>query len=384
MGGTSSFGNRRWALTIGTAAALAAGCGKPEVPRGVEDPGAPADPPPTAVAASTLEPARAARCGECHQQTHDEWASSSHARAATSPTYVAMKRAAGRGDCDRCHAPLSGHAGEGVTCDFCHRITDARPDRAGGAITLGLGDDRRRGALCDARTTYFHRSECSPLHRRSELCGACHLWTMPRAGGELPIVTEYEEWQRGPYAEMGVSCQGCHMPAERREAATGAGVREEVHQHRWLGSLDDLRTRALTVTTVLATSGATSRLAIELTNDGAGHAVPSGLSGRQIVIRVVASDGRGTELARQERVLSRVLVDATGAEAPFYLAERVGSDTRIAPEQTHREWFHLPYTRGGRVTAQVLWRAMSPALAASIGAPEPETRVLYQRAMEMR
>ena len=48
------------------------------------------------------------RCGECHVKMLDEWKTSAHSRAMSSPLYrAARKQAPSKASCDRCHAPLS-------------------------------------------------------------------------------------------------------------------------------------------------------------------------------------------------------------------------------------------------------------------------------------
>ena len=67
----------------------------------------------------------------------DEWELSAHARAATSPLYVAAAAAANQTVCARCHTPLVEDAPkdsistEGVTCDVCHTLREPKPAKSG-------------------------------------------------------------------------------------------------------------------------------------------------------------------------------------------------------------------------------------------------------------
>jgi len=97
----------------------------------------------TADATDALRPSKvfvdgAGRCGECHEKMFDEWETSAHARAATSPVYLAALASSGNEQCGtRCHAPLATAMGakdmvtsEGVTCDVCHTLRDPKPSPA--------------------------------------------------------------------------------------------------------------------------------------------------------------------------------------------------------------------------------------------------------------
>src|SRR5262249_58315933 len=100
---------------------------------------------------------------------------------------------------------------------------------------------------------------------------------------------------------------------------------------------------------------------VKVKNSGAGHFVPGGLPGRQIVVRVRALGGDGRELARAEHVYARVLTDEMGSEVPFYRAARVAADLRIGPKDTRTEAFTLQAAGAARVRLEVSWRELSPS-----------------------
>src|SRR5262249_41019201 len=136
-----------------------------------------APPPPLASAEAGVEDstraplsiAAARRCGECHGALEQQWRQSAHARAESSAVYRAMARAARDDRCRDCHAPIESVAGpdspvrgEGVTCDACHAMREARADPAGGVFSLNLVDNTKYGPVCDAKNHYFHKVGCSP------------------------------------------------------------------------------------------------------------------------------------------------------------------------------------------------------------------------------
>ena len=95
-------------------------------------------------------------CGKCHIQIYQSWKESMHANAVRDPIFEAAymmafykKGAAAAKLCLRCHAPASIVTGdfsldkglntEGITCDFCHSIKDARLEREENPFALEVG-----------------------------------------------------------------------------------------------------------------------------------------------------------------------------------------------------------------------------------------------------
>jgi len=310
----------------------------------------------------------AIRCAECHGAIHQEWTTSAHARAASEPLYVAMRADSQNAGCDRCHAPLAKLvepgdpvAGEGVTCELCHAIVETGPDRTGAAFQLALTDNTERGPICDSKDHYFHKMGCAPFFAESRFCGGCHVLFRD----DIPIFTDYEEWRAGPYSTE-LDCQDCHMPKTPGEVAVGWPSRHGVAHHGFLGRDAKLRAKALQGRWSVKRNGDALEVEVLVRNGGAGHYVPAGLPGRQIVVRVVALDADGAELARDERMYQRVLVDDLGREVPFYRAVKVGADVRIAPKALRVEHFKLATPSARKVRLEVVWRDVSPELAAQL------------------
>lgn len=321
----------------------------------------------------------ASRCEECHSKMHDEWKPSAHARAATGPRYVKMRdhaATAGAGaGCDDCHAPLAKHlprgdlaTAEGVTCEVCHSIKAVDVRRAGAGYELSLGRVKF-GPLCDAKDHYFHRMGCSPLHAESAICAGCHLYYRPLpGGGELPVFTEYEEWNEGPYQAR--ECQSCHMPGVRAEVADGHGVRDSVGHHGWLGAKHDLRARALAASATVTAVGSKLRVDARVQNVGAGHHVPTGLPERRIVVRATALAAGGAKHAAAERAFGRILVDAAGKPAPFYVAVREAADDRIPPKQDRKLRLELEAPEAGELRIEVIWVPLAEEIRSQLAITE--------------
>ncbi|MBL0217298.1 MAG: hypothetical protein IPQ07_25895 [Myxococcales bacterium] len=334
-----------------------------------------------AVAIDAAAPARkvflhgAGRCGECHEKMFDEWETSAHARAATSPLFKAASASAHETTCARCHTPLAADAPkdmittEGVTCDVCHTLREPKPAKTGAGFRLAIDDMVKFGPRCNLDDHYFHRMGCSPEHQQAELCGSCHWWE-PRG---VPVFTEYADWKAGPAAAANQPCQDCHMPKEKAPLAVGAPVRTGVPHHGMLGLAADLRARALGLAVSVKDEAGTLAVTVALTNAGAGHFVPSGLPERRVVVVARVVDPAGAELAVERRSLGRVLVDAKGAEVPFWRAIKVGSDSRIAPGATWSETFSFTPPGAGVVEIEVLYRSASETLTRELALPEVES-----------
>jgi Cytochrome c554 and c-prime len=325
----------------------------------------------------------AVRCSECHEPMHDQWKTSAHARAAKADLFTAMRAHAGPGPgaaCDPCHLPLKGKLepgdlaiGEGVTCEACHAIKDVvlLPDATSARVAYSVGDHIERGPICDAPDHYFHKMGCSPLHRESRICGGCHQWSEAK----VPIFTEFDEWERGPSAKAGISCQDCHMPTTTAEVARGSPPRPGVPNHSFMGTSGSLVDHALAITLEVRRKGPAIDVDATLVNQGAGHSVPSGLPGRQLILRLLAVDRAGHELDRAERTYARVLVDERGVEVPFPAARSQKVDTRIAAGEQRREAFSLTAKTATLVRAEVALLELSPAIADALGRPPPDEHV---------
>jgi hypothetical protein len=250
-----------------------------------------------------------------------------------------------------------------VTCDVCHTLRESKPSKDGGSWRLAVDDMVKYGPRCDLKDHYFHRMGCSPEHTKAELCGTCHWWE-PKG---IPVFTEYADWKAGPEAAAGTQCQDCHMPKEKAQIAEGSPTRPGVPHHGLLGLASDLRSRALGLQVKLDKAADGLAVALVVSNNNAGHAVPAGLPERRVVVRVTLKDAKGAAVASEQRMLGRKLVDASGAEVPFWKATRVDSDTRIAVGGTWTDTIALPAATAGSVDVDVVYRELSDEAAKQLG-----------------
>jgi hypothetical protein len=307
-------------------------------------------------------PTRSDTCGSCHKEIHRLWSGSAHARALEDPVFLAAFRetVAREGDqvsrtCLACHAPLADLTNdprleakltwEGVSCDVCHSMIAV--DLAGPTpkISFDVGAVKR-GPISDAEST-AHEVAFSELHTTSRGCAGCHEWSS-RSG--VPIMSTYSEWTQSSAAREGRPCQSCHM-AKTRAKVVDPRVqrvpRAEVNLHDVPGghSLEQLH-KALAVRIVPHRAGNNLHLEVRLTNKGAGHAVPTGMPGRRVLLDLVVRTSEG-EVGHEQRSYSRSYAGADGAlltrdAAHFSPGVRLVGDTRLAPDERRVESFTFP------------------------------------------
>jgi len=326
-------------------------------------------------------------CANCHAEIYREWSAGGHAHSADgryfrdlygddkSTTHASWNLLSeypdGAGVCASCHAPtanfnetldlreVQGIAAQGVHCDYCHKVTDAalgnlslthgrhgmqllRPGH--GQFFVGPLDDVDRG-----------EDAYSLLYRQSKYCASCHEGTV----FGVHVYSTYSEWLASPAAKKDLQCQSCHMkptgtmtniaPGEggidRRPETLGNHVFFAGGKEAMLRQCLDLKIevdRALGNVDVLTRLKAT----------GVGHRVPTGFIDRHLLLVVEAQDthsrpvrnmtgpklgpAAGKELEDKAGWLYARLVHLRNIPrpVPFWMADHVVDDTRLAPDES--------------------------------------------------
>ena len=351
------------------------------------------------------------KCTSCHAIIHSQWEGTRHSYAYSDPFYLKEVEAASQDTdglvdefCSRCHTPIGVVSGEippidgsqmseiakeGVQCDFCHVVSgSAGVANARFIVTPG---DTKWGPFDDAKSA-GHESEYLELHTQSEFCGICHEVIHPVNG--LVIDDTYSTWKNSPYAQEGTSCQDCHMSpgitgfeANPGRAGSGAPKREHISLHSIVGGNafitgmmgagkeKELAIERLQNAATLeiefpetASAGEEVKVVVSIKNTGAGHNIPTGVSEiRQIWLELDVSDSNDKEIyitgeldasgniEEGTAIYNNVLGNEQGNETlKFWLADRVLSDSRIAPGETVTEehTFTLPADVGYPVTVE--------------------------------
>ncbi len=331
-------------------------------------------------------------CGTCHRDIYRMWRSSAHASAVESVVFLDALRDRERQDpgvtrlCLGCHAPFAELGGdlalkqqvtwEGVSCDACHSLTsvDLKP---GGVTQVFAPGPVKRGPIRDAVST-GHEVAYSPLHTSALVCAGCHEF---RNAEGTPIITTYSEWQDSSAGRRGTTCQSCHM------GLTGADVVDpkvkrvamsEVNLHEMPGGHSPAQlNKGLSISESTVRQGDDLTLEVRLTNKGAGHAIPTGMPGRRLIlfVGVRTSDGKAFE---EKRTYSKTFLDAGGQTIAgdggvFTPGVRLATDSRIKPDEQRKETFHFPVPATATVTVNLkLHYEHVPG-----GAPENRTWITF-------
>ena len=315
-------------------------------------------------------------CGNCHRTIYESWKESAHARSLEDEIFLQAYRLTQERDgeqigrvCLGCHAPLIelsadasrlvGMSWEGVNCEVCHSLTQIDLSGDGPRHLLEPGPVKR-GPIENA-SAEAHGVEFSPLHKSAEACAWCHEYVNPEG---TPIMTTYSEWKGSGAAKSGLTCQSCHMGLTDQEVADPKLERlpgAEVNLHHVPGghSLDQLH-KALGLAIRHDRDGDALEIGIELRNKGAGHAVPTGMPGRRVVLllNLRTSDGGSFE---ESRVYGRNFIDAgkkTIVRDGDFFARGVKqlSDDRIRADERRTESFRFPVKAGATAYLEVKLR----------------------------
>ncbi len=238
--------------------------------------------------------------------------------------------------------------------------------------------------ICDAKQHYFHKMGCSPLHSESKFCGGCHLYYADNGSGRLPVYTEYEDWEKSQAKIDKASCQSCHMPTTIGQAAKESPQRNVGHHGLW--DIDKrMRKKGITlVITHLASDAQSVEMHVVMQNDAAGHSLPAGDPLHKLVLVAESYDEIGHSIDRSESIYGRTLVDAQGKEVPFYAAERLASDTRLASGETRDIPIKLRTAAVGSLHVSLAFRPVSRDIAKENGVTPPEDLVLAEVQLPLR
>ena len=193
-------------------------------------------------------------------------------------------------------------ARKGVACDLCHKAWSVRLDPATWLPypnTPGvLSFEFRRpsaGQQFFARPLRRCRARATIPFRRcrtdSRICAPCHVATF----WGVQVYNSFGEWLESPYSDpvKGQSCQDCHMPRRGTSFAArvdaGGAVRDPktVFSHLMPGAADrGLLQKTASLAVEARQSGALVHVQVTVTNDQAGHHIPTDHPSRNILLVV--------------------------------------------------------------------------------------------------
>ena len=333
--------------------------------------------------ALAAEPRPARFCSSCHQNQAKEWRTSSMASAWTNPVFQAFLEDAKKDlgpqiqtDCVACHAPLGFVTGdlkmedpksqEGVTCNFCHNVSDVEVSPRPASYTHDASDPLlMRGPYKDIDPQAAHGSVYSEVMTKSDFCASCH-WYDREPG--VTIEATHAQWKASKAATSGTQCQDCHMKPSRGKASLIAKrTRDQVWSHAFPGAHSDSLPDSVAALAAAVQGG---RLKLTVTNRRGGHSLPGGGgSFRWITLEVVYQDGTGKEVARVPvQGYGTEYADASGkTPVPKWLAKKVARSAEIPADDPRIEWADIP-AGARRAEAILTYHFLNPSYVPALEA----------------
>lgn len=353
----------------------------------------------------------ASSCG-CHTALVEQWTKSMHSQALSDPLYKAKLEEAQKATkgaigpfCLKCHGPAATMTGEvekdtmsagvaqGISCSWCHQVVGNKGAPANTSQVLEP-DGTRRAQIKDPQAP--HKAAYSAFHESAEFCGGCHNVLHPVNG--MHLEASYAEWQKSPYAKEGVTCQDCHMSRapgvigpSSGTAAPGAPERPNIYRMTFTGAQVELGdSQAATAMLKSAATvkleapevleGGSTEVTVTITNKGAGHYLPTGLTEvREMWLEVFTEAEDGTKTKVGERKFGTILQDDKGnAPVELWEATKIKSDDRIPPRKSVTDKFAFTMPAGAEsatLKAALYYRSSSDELAKKAGVQNPTTEM---------
>jgi hypothetical protein len=398
-------------------------------------------------------------CRDCHQKLYRQYSESTHAQSFENPVFQAVysnyfqkgtSGDEGRSEeaekCLACHSPVLFMTKKdavitkeeidprykGITCDFCHTITDLKDRRPGNANYVSTPGVDKYGPYRQKRA--FHRFY-SRLHRSSKFCGMCHDAVNNQ---NVRVKSTYREWRESPYAKKGIRCQYCHMSipgylidgkpvfesGRASEMVIGSvPIRSRIYSHSFPGSSIEKQVKGA-VTLKLASEkpeafpGEEMLVNVLVRNARAGHKVPTGCTELRLlwlelfaeqdnrVVSVPADtecaqdiydvSGKetfdpevlGNDIPEGSRIYRTVYVDKTGNQTLIPCdASEILFDNRLNPRETRTEIYRLrlPEDMTGTVllTARMYYLSYPSSFAEQNNILKPEPVEVASAQMEV-
>ncbi|MDH4140154.1 MAG: hypothetical protein OEV43_06235, partial [Coriobacteriia bacterium] len=315
--------------------------------------------------------------------------------------------------CEACHAPVAimgglvgvdpakmpPQASRGIVCAFCHQVSGTS-EPLGNVSQIVEADRVFRAQYDDAKSPY-HETAYSAFHQSAEFCGSCHNVDHP-GDPNLHLEATYTEWENSPYAKEGIVCQDCHMtpgPGVTKPypgtAAAGGPQRDHIYLMTFVGGnvglgdsvLAEERLKAAATLGVSApevvANGEKAMIEVMLTNSGAGHYLPTGLTEvRQMWLVVEAHDDAGGVEEIGRHVFGTTLQDAEGnSPVELWDATAIATDDRIPPKESVTDTFEVTMPEGSEVelVATLYYRSCSEEMAEKADVEIPTTKMASVR-----
>lgn len=396
-------------------------------------------------------------CAVCHPEQYSDWSGSPMALAGVNTwvhdlydgsgtpggtnsfvyTRDSVHAAANRAsECASCHQPLgwarapytalepldagTAAVSHGVACDLCHRVAAIDVTRSNfpgiwpGVVRLARTNPSMPVEFGVLGDTAFQSAVMRPAYQpqlTADVCAACHQdKNDPDEDGDFEqangVISEptYLEWKASNYADPTSAeprtCVDCHMG--RRDDLTSACTVQalppraagQIRSHRIEGTTAAMLEHAVSAAVTVERVDGELMVMATVHNSQTGHHVPTGVTVRNVILRVEAFGPDGAVLAPTGgevigdlggigdpaqgywaglpgKLFAKIPADAAGHAPVFYTeATQLASDSRIpagVSDTTHYT-FALPTMPGQvRVVTRVVYRRAFRALVDAKG-----------------
>ena len=351
-------------------------------------------------------PGRAGNCATCHTPLASTSPNNQNCSWSGCHTGLTIERSRGVIAPHAVPLSLKGDAGEGINCDFCHKIGDVTidpktklpPPDMPGILSMRLyrpeeGQQLFFGTLVDVprRDTYL------PLLTKSEYCAPCHYGVFGGVVGSgtvtggTVIYNSYGEWLNSPYSnpKTGKTCQQCHMPISAANwfvyPERGGLTRDyaELHDHTMPGVTDEkLLQNSVTMKGIARREGDQIKVEVSITNDNVGHDIPTDSPIRSLILVVEALDENGNVLSLTEGPVNPAYSGNFGG-LPGKTFAKILKDEWTGETPTGAYWRPVNLVEDTRLAALATDVTRYSFAASTKGAATIKVRLLFRRAFQL-
>jgi hypothetical protein len=320
-------------------------------------------------------------CKGCHEEKVKDWDSTWHSRSHEEKnplykavlTYVQKTTHQTHADvaigCAKCHNPRLGirkvdpsymyakafglesdttrkvegalnanHVQSGISCYVCHNIDKIHPknspkDAGFDIISWTKGDEIVGPYPPNNRAGYHTTNDRSFFKEKNTLCLTCH-----EGSGNLHNVPGYETGTELLLSGQDTRCVECHMSSVKKSIIAPQIVRKgetpiarDLRSHLFAGARNS---DILESTLSIYAHHTPSSVEIGIQNLTP-HRVPTGFSGRSLIMQVRFLDSSGRQIGQPIHTDFRAIYrDGRGNEALSYIATKLEKDSRLKPLET--------------------------------------------------
>lgn len=236
----------------------------------------------------------------------------------------------------------SKHVQTGISCYVCHKIDEVKEKKddkdVGYKLIKWLEEGKLAGPFKESNRTQFHGSVQREHFLDSNLiCSICH-----QGFGNANKHSLYNTVNEKTDPNYQIECIECHM-GSKYEAINAAKVgvkKAEIRlnrPHLFLGARNLSLLKSSVIVDVLLKDNV-----LKITNVLAPHGVPTGFSGRNLVLEIAFLDEYGNILTKENTEFKAIFLDKNNKPTLSYTAVNKGQDTRLKYQETREIKFYPP------------------------------------------